>query len=943
MKDCKQRVLCLFLAVLLLPCLTAGGSSTAFGEAGTAAAPSYYYYLQSHQEALRPEVETEANLDAFEVSVSGSAQAYLDLEGSEKGVAISEACEELSLQVQVPQTGLYNIELTYFPYATSTMQIMFGLLIDGQLPFTEANGCMISRVYQNEPIVQDAQGNDIRPRAHQISEWQTQFLYDQTGIYGDLAFYLEEGTHTLTFCFEETDMLLSRVVLKQQEYLPSYQDYVSLYLQQGAQDTSGIQQIIQAESYYRQSSSTLWPDTDRTNPLTQPFDYRLTRINFGGGSQWKSPGQSISWVIDVPETGFYNLGVKCRQGYLDGLFSSRQISIDGQVPFEELNAVRFNYSTQWENILLGNEYCTYSLYLTEGQHILTMENVLGDLNDTMSVMQTCINNLNDLYLSIVMITSSEPDKYRDYYLNKLLPDLPEQLRANADMLFAEAERLIGVVGGKGRETAYFEDIAYNLQSYADNIGDITYKNRLADLKNDISSLSAKMITYQDQALDIDYFVLCSPDMGMPRSTPNLGESVVFQTNSFTASFSAEQKADEEATVRIWLSGGNKQFEIIQQMVDDLFTPQTGIHVDLELVSSANLIQAIVAGEGPDVQLGVGGDSVVNLAIRGALESLNGYPGYDELLAEYLPGCDVPFTLEGQAYGIPNTGSYGMMFVRTDVFEQLGLEIPTTWDEVYDIAQVIQRNNMSLGVVPAFATLLYQKGGSYYDDNLTKVLFDEEVAVQAFKQHTEFYTKYDFPLSYDFVSRFRTGEMPIAIADYSAYNTLKYSAPEISGLWEMYPCPGTVQEDGSVNNTQAAGGVSGVVMLNTAENKDDAWEFIRWWSSAEAQERYGQDLEAAMGVAARYNTLNMKVFPELGWTRKELSVLNTEMARLRFIPIVPGDYYVGRGVNNTFRAVVNDGENVREKLKEWTEKINEELVRKRREFYANNESAGGEEQ
>lgn len=940
MKDGMKRIGIRCLAVLLMMALAGAALPAAGAEAGQTT-PSYYYYLQSHQDALRPEWEVNADLTAFSAGESGTVTPYQQQEGSESGLHIGAACTSLTVPVQIPQTGLYNIELAYFPFATSDMQIMFGLLIDGQLPFTEANGCIISRVFRNEPIEQDAQGNDIRPRAMQLSEWQTQFLCDQTGIYGDLFFYLEEGSHTLTFAFEETDMLLERVTLKQQAYLPSYQDYISIYRQQGMQDAQDVMQIIQAETYHRQSSSTLWPDIDRTNPLTQPFDYRLTRINFGGGGQWKAPGQSISWLIDVPEDGLYNLGIKYRQGYLDGLFSSRQISIDGQVPFAELNSVRFSYTTQWTNTLLGNDYCTYSIYLTKGQHVLTMKNVLGDLNDTMSVLQTCINNLNDLYLSVVMITGSEPDKYRDYYLEKLLPDLSARLHENADLLFAESERLIGVVGKKGRETAYFEDIALNLVSYADNIRDLTYRNRLEDFKNDISSLSAKMITYQEQALDIDYFVLCSPGTEMPRSQPSLGESAQFQINSFAASFAAEAETDEAATVRIWTAGGNKQYEIIQQMVDDLFTPKTGIHVELELVSSVNLIQAVVAGEGPDVQLGVGGDSVVNLALRGALEELNDYPGYDELLAEYLPGCDIPFTLEGRAYGLPNTGSYGMMFVRTDIFEQLGLAIPTTWDEIYDIAQVVQRNNMSLGVVPSFATLLYQKGGSYYDEDMTRVLFDEDISVAAFKQQTEFYTKYDFPLSYDFVSRFRTGEMPIAIADYSTYNTLKYSAPEISGLWEMYPIPGTAYPDGTVDATQAAGGVMGVVMLRTAKDKDDAWEFMRWWSSAEAQERYGRDMEAAMGVAARYNTLNMQVFPNLGWTKKELAVLNEGMAHLRFIPIVPGDYYVSRGINNTFLSVVNDEENVREKLSEWTVKINEELVRKRREFYANNEGNGGD--
>ena len=895
---------------------------------------SYYYYMQQYKDAIRPEEEIIVDVTSFTQDTSGKAEIYHNRENSETGLYVDSETAEVTFPIEVPESGLYNIELTYYPFDTSDSQIMLSVLIDGKLPFTEANSCVLSRVYQNGQIAQDEEGNDIRPRAVQVSEWRTQFLYDQTGINGNLSFYLEKGAHDITLCFEEVSLLLEQMRITQEPYVLSYQDYISIYKQKGYTDTENVQEVYQAEDYYLQSSSVLWPEADRSSPLTQPFEYTLTKINYGGGSQWKTPGQWISWKIEVPEDGFYNIGIKYKQGYLDGLFSSRKIYIDGEVPFEELNSVRFNYATQWENMLLGNEYEPYSIYLTKGEHIITMENVIGDMSSTMEVLQTSINNLNELYLSIIMITGSEPDKYRDYYLQTLLPELPEQLRENAELLFEEAERLIDVVGTKGKETAFFEDIAYDLISYAENITDLTHKGRISELKNNITSLSSKMTEYQEQALDIDYIVVTSANVEMPRVKLTAWEWITYQVKSFMASFEKTEEKEETESIRVWMGGGSDQYEILQRMITDLFTPEYGIEIELELVSGS-LVQAVVAGTGPDVYIGIGGDQIVNMAIRGALEELDGYEGYQELLDEYVEGSDIPFTLEGRVYGIPNTGSFNMMFVRTDVFSSLGLKIPTTWGEVYDVAQVLQRNNMSLGVVPGFVTLLYQKGGSYYNEELTEVLFDSDVAVEAFTQYTEFYTKYDFPLSFDFTSRFRTGEMPIAISSYGTYNTLKYSAPEISGLWEMYPIPGTIREDGSVDYTQAAGAGAGTVMLKSAENKDAAWNFIQWWSGAEAQERYAKDLEAAMGVSARYATLNEIVFEKIGWTGKEYQVLSEGMQYLRFTPIVCGDYYVGRGVDNTFRAVVYDGENVRELLNKWTIRINEELARKRKEFYQNN--------
>ncbi len=900
---------------------------------------TYYYYLQENEGAAKPDVEIPLDVTQFrvdETTFDGTASGtglYENREGSEKGVYIAAKGEKVTFTVDVPETGLYCIEMDFFPLAESSTQILFGLYLDGELPFVEANSCVLSRVYKNNPVEQDKYGDDLRPQSVQTPQWRKQFLYDQTGAYGTLHFYLEKGTHEISICFDGTPVLLQGITLKQEPYLMSYQDYLSIYKQKGYTKVENVLKLFEAEDYYQQSSSTLWPDADKSSPLTRPFSYDNIRINFGGGGQWKQPGQWITWEVEAPEDGFYNIGLKYRQGYLDGLFSSRKIYIDGEVPFRELNAVRFDYAGQWTNTLLQDEFGPYDIFLTKGTHYITMENVVGDLSSTMGVLQTTIEELNDLYLSIIMITSSDPDQYRDYYLEKQLPNLPDDLRRNAERLFEEAARLEQVVGEKGAENAYLEDVAYNLESYADNIVDLTYKDRLTNLKNDINGLSAKLSLYQEQALDLDYIALISADQEMPTTKMNVGQWIVYQVKSFLASF-GNDKIDEEESIRVWTTLGIDQYEILKNMITDEFTSKTGIRVDLEL-AQGSLINALAAGNAPDVMLNINSETVVNLALRGAVIDLSQFDGYWEILDEYVEGAEIPFMLEGRYYGMPNTNGCSVMFIRTDIFEDMGLEVPQTWDDMYDVAQVLQRYNMSLGSAATFANLLYQKGGSYFDEDLTKVLFDEDVAVEALIQHAEFYTKYGFPITFDFANRFRTGEMPIAIADYSSYTALKYTAPEISGLWEMYPMPGTLQADGTINRTQMDQTGTGVVMLSGTKNEEDAWEFIKWWSQAEAQTRYANDVEATLGISARYTTANLQTLRALGWTAKELAILEEQFASLQFIPIVPGNYYVTRGLNNSIRSVIDHGENAREMLTEWTIKINDEILRKRKEFYLNN--------
>ena len=88
-------------------------------------------------------------------------------------------------------------------------------------------------------------------------------------------------------------------------------------------------------------------------------------------------------------------------------------------------------------------------------------------------------------------------------------------------------------------------------------------------------------------------------------------------------------AENVKTLRVWVNSGIDQFEIMKNMITDDFTPKTGIQVDLEL-AQGSLINALAAGTGPDVMLGVGSDTVVNLGLRGAVVDLSQFEGFEEV-------------------------------------------------------------------------------------------------------------------------------------------------------------------------------------------------------------------------------------------------------------------------------------------------------------------------
>jgi ABC-type glycerol-3-phosphate transport system substrate-binding protein len=300
--------------------------------------------------------------------------------------------------------------------------------------------------------------------------------------------------------------------------------------------------------------------------------------------------------------------------------------------------------------------------------------------------------------------------------------------------------------------------------------------------------------------------------------------------------------------------------------------------------------------------------------------------------------------------------FHMMFYRVDIFQELGIEPPNTWCELYTIIPILHRRNMQvglpysamqaatlneavmvarhgMGIRNLFTTLLFQRDQDIFTPDYSRTTFDQEASIDAFVQWTEFYTHHGLPVFYDFYNRFRTGMMPLGFQGFWMYNTLMVAAPEIRGMWEMMPIPGTLQPDGSINRSAGATG-EGAILLRDSDDVYAAWEFIRWWTSAETQARFGMDLEMLMGPAARYNPANLQAFSMLPWSMQEQRVIMEQWEWVREVPVVPGGYYVARSLDNAFRRVVFFNEHPRDVLTRFNRQINNELERRLLEFPVN---------
>ncbi|TVP95633.1 MAG: extracellular solute-binding protein, partial [Acholeplasmatales bacterium] len=275
--------------------------------------------------------------------------------------------------------------------------------------------------------------------------------------------------------------------------------------------------------------------------------------------------------------------------------------------------------------------------------------------------------------------------------------------------------------------------------------------------------------------------------------------------------------------------------------------------------------------------------------------------------------------------------------RTDILAELGLKAPTTWDEVIEIVPILQRYNLEFflpqtptAMNPLFYAMVKQRGGHLYEEDGRRVALLDEAGIVAFEQFANFYADYSFTVAANFPNRFRSGEMPIGISYYVDYNLLSVFAPEIRGQWEFVELPGTLQSDGSIDNT-SVGISNAVVLLNDSEHKEAGWEYMKWWTDTATQVRFAREMEGILGAAARYPTANIEALSQLPWPAREYRVLAAQAHNTAGIPVVPGSYITGRYLDNAFRAVINNGMNPRESLFDNVTRINAELQRKRVEF------------
>lgn len=922
---------------------------------------TYQTYLeQNGYDGTTQDAELQIDLNNYTISDGMLAENGVD------GLITGDS-GAITWNFNVEKAGFYNLQIGYIAQPGTTSDIQRRILINGESCYEGLEQIVFKRFWNDEEI-SEKNGNEIRPNTYEVFKETKVFIEDYEKRVGEpYLFYLSKGKNTITFEVIKEPLEYTSIVFKKAEKAEDYETVISV-LKTDYSIYDGENIICQAERaegstiYMEKNSSSINIQKNYSDSLLVPYHPYLIKYNTIGANSWRQPGNSISWEVKVPKEGLYELTFKGRQSLKRGVTSCRRLYINGVVPYSNMNAINFGYSSDMANYTVAAEDGTpYLFYLKEGSNTIELECVMGDFGGVINEIEESMYQLNQLYLSVIQITGQSPDKFIDYQIEEKIPEFKTTMASESERLFRMVDEVVAITGEKGENTSLIEKMAMEAKWLSEDPESVT--EEITQLKNNISALGTWMVTISEMPLELDSIVISGETVDLPKAQNSAIKNFYYGSIRFLSTFfvdsnqiSGENTASEDVvtsedkTIKVWMAAtgntqgvsiGREQAQIIQNMIDEELTPQEGIKVNLQLIPVDVVLRAALAGNSPDVVIGLAGATLQDFAMRGAVVDLSQFEGYTETSEKYFQSTIDAASYQGGVYGIPEQANFMMMFCRNDILQKIGADIPKTWEEVKEILPVLKKNNYEFYLPTAqsganlYPSMVYQFGGDLYEGEGTDYgiasALDQEPAMLAFKTYTDLFNSYGLLVQADFPNRFRTGEMPIGIINYTTYCQLEIFAPEIKGLWSFVPLPGYENQNGTINNSYIVDTVQSTIM-ESSEKQQVAWDFVQWWTETDTQLSYANTVESVMGTAARYPAADPEVLKQLPWSNSELTQLLSQLENTVGVPAIPGNYMTTRMVLYSFNKVVADLANSRETLYLNVKSIDKELTKKREEFH-----------
>lgn len=848
-----------------------------------------------------------------------------------------------SLEVEVPETAQYFLRFEYLSYSNSILPIELSMKVDGEHPFYETRRLIFESTWiPKAEKSYDRYNNEIVTIPDKLIQWESKYLMDASYRHSrPLILELEKGSHTFEFTLTEGTVLLGNLYL---EPVKSIDEYTGSEIAKGNQIIT-----IEAEDFTYRNDSSIRAVAEFDTDIT-PYEIKETLLNTIDQDSFKDAGQRVTYEFTVKEAGNYYIALNYRQSEKQDFPVFVDVAIDGKIPSTAFASYPLQYVSSFNVETLEDNQGDYlSVYLDEGVHTISFTINIENIRHVLEGVERINSQINDLSLEITKVAGNNKDKYRDLKLASYIPDIQERIYGWADTL-DDLHNSVKKYNPNVKNIAVFsqaEVASEQLRSLGEEPNEIPYRNgELVTSSNSVTACLANLLdSLSRNKLAIDRIFIYQEEASLPKDM-NFISKMFMNFKRFISSFFDQAYSTsnvDEDHIQVWVNRPRQYLEIMQKMIDEQFTPNTGIEVDLSLMPDQyKLILANSSGDAPDIATGINYAQPFELAIRGALKDLTEFEDFSEIAYRYGLGMHIPAVIGDGIYALPETMNFWVLYYRSDILNKLNLEVPDTIDDVIDMLPELQMRGLNFyyptagmasfrhfhGTIP----LLYQHGASLYSKNAGDTTINSEAAIKGLTKLTELFTIYNIPVDIpNFYQHFRNGDLPIGIADYGIYNLLINAAPEIANSWEIAPVPGVMNEQGEVLRYTCGGAESTVMFKSDSYREKQAWEFMKWWSSAEVQSEFGQTLQISFGDEYIWNSANLEAFQALPWDSKDKQIIADQAKWVMEPPRILGTYMLERELSNAFNDIVVNGETLRLRIDKAVKIINRETERKLEEF------------
>ena len=292
-------------------------------------------------------------------------------------------------------------------------------------------------------------------------------------------------------------------------------------------------------------------------------------------------------------------------------------------------------------------------------------------------------------------------------------------------------------------------------------------------------------------------------------------------------------SNEKVTITVWDYYG--EATPVKPLVEPFMKANPNITIKYEALdwdtTNEKLNVVLTGGTPPDV-VTVDMTWLPKLAALGAYTDLKPLSGgklngktWEE---SYTPGGFQAINYNGQIVAALYDFDCYALYYRADLFQQKGIEVPKTWDDLMAAAKKLAEGDKYLYEFDADtfhgSQFIYENGGTLMSDDNKTVLFNSPEAVQAIDFYNSLIKeKVAVNWTTDMGERIQgVKDGRIAMFSDGPYymGIMKSAAPEMAGQWKVALHPYSKQPGSYLGGT-------GLMIPANSPNKEAAWKFIEY--------------------------------------------------------------------------------------------------------------------